>query len=226
MTLLRTLSLAAVLAASPLAALADKVVTYTIDPGHTQVHLFWNHLGFSTPGAVFTEVTGTIQGNHDHPERSVINVTIPVKSLDSHVKVLNEHLLDSGDYFKTAEFPVITFRSRDIRDLDRARGTFRLVGDLTVNGITREVVLDGRLNKAGTHPFYENAEAAGFHATTTLRRSEFGMAKHVPLVSDELDVRITVEAVEAKAFRIAQEKQQAAAQAQRQQDRKQKPNRK
>lgn len=211
MTLMRSLTLAAALATTSLAALADKVVTYTIDPGHTQVQFSWNHLGFSTPGAVFNDVTGSIQGNHDAPEKSVVNVTIPVKSIDSHVPLLNEHLLDSGDYFKAKEFPTITFRSKEIRDLDRGKQTFKLVGDLTVNGITREVVLDGVLNKAGAHPFYNNAEAAGFNATTMLKRSDFGMGKYVPMVSDELDVRITVEAVEAAAFKAAQEKQRQEA---------------
>lgn len=211
MNMMRSLMLAAVLAGASVTASADKVVNYTIDPGHTQVQFNWNHVGFSTPGAIFNDVTGTIQGNHDAPEKSVINVTIPVKSLDSHVPLLNEHLVDSGDYFKTKQFPTITFRSREIRDLDRSKQTFKLVGDLTVNGISREVVLDGMLNKAGPHPFYENAEAAGFNAATTLKRSDFGMGKFVPMVSDELDVRITVEAVEAGAFKAAQEKQKREA---------------
>jgi polyisoprenoid-binding protein YceI len=211
MNMFRSLALAAALAGTSLTALADKVVTYTIDPGHTQVRFTWNHLGFSMPGAVFTDVNGSIEGNHDAPEKSVINVSIPVKSLDSHVPLLNEHLLQSGDYFKAKEFPTVTFRSKEIRDLDRSKQSFKLVGELTVNGISREVVLDGLLNKAGAHPFYENAEAAGFNATTTIRRSDFGMGKHVPMVSDELDVRITVEAVEANAYKAAVEKQKREA---------------
>lgn len=211
MKLFRTLALATALAGSSLAAMADKVVTYTLDPGHTQVSFTWNHLGFSLPGAVFTDVTGSIEGNHDNPAQSTVSVTIPVKSLDSHVKLLNEHLIESGEYFKTTEFPTITFRSREIRDLDRAAQTFKLVGDLTVNGISREVVLDGKLNKMGPHPFYENAEAAGFNARTTIKRSDFGMGKYVPMVSDELDVTITAEAVEAKAYQAAMEKMRAEA---------------
>lgn len=192
-------------------ALADRVVTYTIDPNHTQVHFSWVHVGFSTPSADFTQVTGTILGNQDHPEKSSVEVSMPVKSLDTKVPLLNEHLISSGEYFKTAQFPNVTFKSTGITDVNKDKKTFRLHGDLTVNGITRPVVLDAVLNKAGPHPFYENADAAGFNATTTLKRSDFGVDKYVPVVSDELQVSITVEAIEAVAFQKAMERMKAEA---------------
>lgn len=209
MKLFRDLIVAGALASAAIPALADKVVNYTIDPGHTQVYFTWNHVGFSNPGAVFREVTGTIQGNHDHPEKSSVEVTIPVRSVDSFVPLLNEHLVNSGDYFKTAEFPTVTFKSTGIRDIGRKQRTFTLLGDLTVNGITRPVKLLAKANTIGPHPFYEGAEAAGFVATTTVRRSDFNMGKYAPIVSDDMDVRITVEAIEAKAYQKAQEKQAA-----------------
>lgn len=211
MKLWRQIALAAALASASANAVADKIVTYTIDPTHTQVSFSWSHVGFSTPGAVFAEVNGSIEGNQDAPEKSSVTLSIPVKSLDSHVPLLNEHLIESGDYFKSKQFPDVTFRSTALRDVNREAGTFTLVGELTVNGIAREVVLDAKLNKAGPHPFYENALAAGFNASTRIKRSDFGMGKYVPVVSDELDVRVTVEAVEAGAFKAAQEKQRQAA---------------
>jgi polyisoprenoid-binding protein YceI len=88
--------------------------------------------------------------------------------------------------------------------------TFTLLGDLTINGITRAVKLQARANTVGSHPFYDNADAAGFQATTTLRRSDFGMGKYAPVVSDDLTVTITVEAVESNAYQAALEKQAAA----------------
>ncbi|MCC2637548.1 MAG: hypothetical protein K0Q68_1267 [Moraxellaceae bacterium] len=211
MKLLRQIALVAALATTSAAALADNIVTYTIDPTHTQVSFSWSHVGFSTPGAVFAEVSGSIEGNQDNPEKSSVTLSIPVKSLDSHVPLLNEHLIESGDYFKSKEFPDVTFRSTALRDVNREAGTFTLVGELTVNGIAREVTLEAKLNKAGPHPFYDNALAAGFNASTRIKRSDFGMGKYVPVVSDELDVRVTVEAVEAGAFKAAQEKQKQAA---------------
>lgn len=206
---LHKLLLPLLLVTTSMPAMADRIVTYTIDPTHTQVYFSWNHFGFSNPGAVFREATGTITGNHDNPEQSSVHVTIPVKSVDSFVPVLNDHLINSGDYFKSTDHPVITFRSTGIRDIQRKKRTFTLLGELTVNGITRAVKLQARANTIGPHPFYENAEAAGFEATTTLRRSDFNMSKYVPVVSDDLDVRITIEAIESKAYQKALEKQAA-----------------
>lgn len=212
MKLLLDLLIAGTLASASLAAMADKIVTYTIDPTHTQVYFSWNHVGFSNPGAVFRDVSGSITGNHDHPEKSSVEVTLPVKSVDSFVPLLNDHLINSGDYFKTAEHPTVTFKSTGIRDIQRQKRTFTLLGDLTVNGVTRAVKLYAKANTIGPHPFYDNAAAAGFQATTTIRRSDFGMGKYAPIVSDDLNVTITVEAVESQAYQKALEKQAAAAQ--------------
>jgi polyisoprenoid-binding protein YceI len=110
MKIFRHLIIATTLTTASLSAMAEKVVTYTIDPTHTQVYFSWNHVGFSNPGAVFREVSGTITGNHDHPEKSSVSVTFPVKSVDSFVPLLNDHLINSGDYFKTTEHPTITFQ--------------------------------------------------------------------------------------------------------------------
>jgi polyisoprenoid-binding protein YceI len=205
MKLFRHLLVASVLAGASTLALADKVVTYTIDPNHSFVHFSWNHVGFSTPSADFTDVTGVITGNHDHPEKSSVEVLIPVKSLDTHVKLLNEHLIESGEYFKTKEFPNVAFKSTGIKNVDKKKDTFQLHGDLTVNGITKPVVLNAKLNKAGPHPFYHDAPAAGFNATTKIKRSSFGIDKFVPMVGDDLDVSITVEAIESEAWKKAQE---------------------
>ena len=206
---IRDLIVATALALTALPALADKIVTYTIDPTHTQVYFSWNHAGFSSPGAVFREVTGIIQGNHDVPENSTVEVSIPVRSVDSFVPLLNEFLINSGDYFKTAEYPVITFKSTGIRDVQRKRRTFTLLGNLTVNGITKPVKLLAKANTIGPHPFYDNGAAAGFEAATTIRRTDFNMGKYTPIVSDDLTVRITVEAIEEKAYQKALEKQAA-----------------
>jgi polyisoprenoid-binding protein YceI len=187
------------------------VVTYTIDPTHTFVHFTWSHVGFSNPSADFINVTGSIEGDQDHPEKSSVTATMPVSSLDSHVPALNEHLIQSGDFFKTKEYPDVTFKSTAIKNLDRQKQTFTLLGDLTVNGITKPVTLEAKLNKAGPHPFYDGAPAVGFNATTTLKRSDFGISNFVPMVSDELQVSITVEAIEASAYQKKLDKMKAEA---------------
>ncbi|MCH2556803.1 MAG: YceI family protein [Alcanivorax sp.] len=178
---------------------------YTLDPGHTQVRFSWNHFGFSVPEANFNDISGTLTADPDDPTAARVDVTIPVDSVDTHVPALNDHLLNKPEFFKAKEHPTITFKSTGVRNVAGDRQSFELVGDLTVNGITKQVVLDTTVNKVGKHPMYDGAAAAGFNATTTLKRSDFGMDAYVPAVSDELDVRITVEAVEADAFAKKQE---------------------
>lgn len=194
----RLLPLAFLVLALP--ALADQIITYTIDPQHSQVRFSWLHSGFSHPGAAFKQVTGTIVGNHDHPELSTVAVSIAVNSLDTYVDILDDRLLNSGDYFKTKEFPTITFKSTGMTDVDRARRSFRLQGVLTVNGISKPVVLNCRANLIAGDIFYDGAPAAGFDASTTLMRSDYGMGKYAPMVSDELAVFVTVEAVESTMY--------------------------
>lgn len=173
---------------------------YTLDPNHTQVRFSWHHFGFSEPEANFNRVTGTIHADNQDPSQSSVQVTIPVDSLDTHVPLLNEHLLNKPGFFKAKQYPDITFKSTAIRNVSADKKHFDLVGDLTVNGITHQTVLHATVNKVGPHPMYNGAKAAGFNATTTLKRSDYGMDAYVPVVSDQLDVRITAEAIQAKAF--------------------------
>lgn len=211
MKFIKQFALAAALAGASASALADKIVTYAVDPGHTQVSFSWSHFGFSNPGAVFNDITGTIEGNFDNPDKSTVTVSWPLKSLDTAVPLLNQHLIESGDWFKARQYPTVTFKSTGISDVNREAGTFKLQGDLTLNGVTKPVVLDARVNKVGEHPFLGNAPAAGFNATTTLKRSDFGVGQYAPAVSDELAVRVTVEAIEAGAYKAMQDKQKAEA---------------
>ncbi len=192
------------LAASPAYALE-----YTLDPNHTQVRFGWTHFGFSAPEANFNGVTGTLIADPDHPEKSSVSVTIPVKSIDTHVPLLNEHLLTKPEFFHAKQYPDITFKSTGISNISDNKKHFDVEGTLTVNGIAKPVVLHTTLTKMGPHPMYDNVPAAGFVATTTLKRSEFGMGAYAPAVSDTLKVRITAEAIESKAFAAKLEKMKA-----------------
>ena len=196
----RTALLIILVAGINLPAFADTVVSYTIDPSHSQVRFSWLHAGFSHPGAAFRQVTGIIQGDQDNPEKSSVDVSIAVNSLDTYVPVLDDRLLNSGDYLKTKEFPTITFKSTGMTDVDKVKRTFKLQGVLTVNGISKPVVLNARANLVAGDLFYDGAPAAGFDASTTLIRSDYGMGKFAPMVSDELAVTITVEAIESKMY--------------------------
>lgn len=189
----KRLILAASLAAACTVATAAPV-TYTIDPNHTDVIASWSHFGFSNPIAHFGDVDGTITYDPDNVGTSSVNVVIPMSGLDSHVDAFDEHLR-SADFFDAAKNPDIRFRSTKVEAA--GEGKLRVFGDVTVKGITKPTVLDVTLNKRGEHPIAKRA-AIGFDAKTTLKRSDFGVGKYAPNVSDEVGIRITTEALVPK----------------------------
>ena len=183
---------AALVAASTNAFAAG--VSYKLDPTHTNVLASWSHFGFSHPSAHFGAVDGTLVYDEKHVAKSSVEVTLPLSGLDSFVPKLDEHL-KSADFFDAEKFPAITFKSTNVEDL--GGGKLRITGDLTVKGTTRPVVLAAQLNKAGDHPMTKRP-TVGFDATTTIKRSEFGVGAYVPNVGDEITLRITTEASAAK----------------------------
>lgn len=192
---MKPLLLAAVLGLAFAGAATAHPVTYKIDPNHTDVVARWSHFGFSNPVAHFGDVDGTITYDPHEVGNSSVQVTIPLSGLDSHVDALDEHLR-GPDFFDAAQYPTITFRSTGVESA--GEGKLRVSGDLTVHGVTRPAVLDVTVNQVGEHPM-GGARAAGFDATTTIRRSDFGIDKYVPNVSDEVEIRITTEATAPKA---------------------------
>lgn len=172
-------------------------VRYTLDPPHTQVLFSWDHLGFSHPTGQFDQVQGTLVYDAEHPEKSSVRVSIPVKSLDTHVPALDKQLL--GAQFLDAEkYPAITFVSTKVRPAGKDR--FEVEGNLTVHGATRPVTLNVTLNKSGSYPMID-APALGFSAVTRFDRSAFGVAGGIPMVGDALQVTISAEAIEAQAWK-------------------------
>lgn len=165
-------------------------VSYRIDASHTDVIAQWNHLGFSNPTAHFGNVEGTIVYDADNVAASSVEVTIPLSGLNSHVARFDEHLRNA-DFFDAAKFPVATFRSTAVEAA--GEGRLKVSGELTIKDATRPVVLDVLLNKAGPHP-RNNKPTIGFDATATVLRSEFGLGRGAPAVSDEVKIRITTEA--------------------------------
>lgn len=184
----RSLLALAALVAAPAAFAAP--VTYTLDTGHTQVMFSWNHFGFSNPTANFNTVEGTLVYDAAHPADSHVEVTMPVSSLDTHVPALDDHL-KRADFFDAAKYPKITFKSTKV--VDEGHDRLKVTGNLSVHGVTRPVTLEVKLNKAGVHPMLKK-QAIGFDATTTLERKDFGVGAYVPAVSNQIKVRITVEA--------------------------------
>ncbi|MEJ2898795.1 YceI family protein [Acinetobacter sp. NS-4] len=167
-----------------------KPVAYQIDPTHTATVFTWNHFGFSTPSANFSDIQGTINVDNAKPANSSVNVTIPLSSLNTNVKALDEHL-KTADFFDAAKYPNITFKSTKVQALGKNK--YKITGNLTVKDVTKPVVLDVVLNKQGVHPMTK-AESIGFNATTSFNRSAFGVGAYVPNVGDKITVNITTEA--------------------------------
>lgn len=193
MRAMKVLALAALLGASFAAQAAP--VTYKLDPTHTMVLFSWNHFGFSNPTANLGISAGTLVYDEANPAKSSVEVTLPLANLDTHVSALDEHL-KKPDFFDAAKYPVVTFKSTRVEPLGGNK--FKVTGDLTVHGVTKPVVLDATLNKAGMQPMLK-VPAVGFDATGTIKRSDFGVGAYVPNVSDEVQIRITTEAEAGKA---------------------------
>jgi polyisoprenoid-binding protein YceI len=194
MRALRLLAIAGLLGAAASSVQATPV-TYRLDPAHTMVLFSWNHFGFSNPTANLGLGKGTLVYDAQSPAKSTVEVTLPLSGLDTHVTALDTHLKEP-DFFDADKFPTATFKSTKVQPLGGDK--FTVTGDLTVHGITKSIVLDATLNKVGPHPM-TNAQSIGFDATGSLKRSDFGVAKYVPNVSDEITIRITTEGSVPKA---------------------------
>lgn len=188
----KTLLVAALFAFSGAALAAP--VTYKLDPNHTNVIAQWSHFGFSNPSAHFGKADGTLVYDADDIGASSVQVTLPLAGLNSFVSEFDDHLR-SADFFEAEKFPSATFKSTKVESA--GEGKLSVTGDLSIKGITKPVVLDVTLNKVGEQPMAKRA-AIGFDATGTVLRSDFGLGKYAPAVSDEVKLRITTEALVPK----------------------------
>lgn len=167
------------------------VETYKLENPHTQVTFAVNHLGFSNSIGKFTDYNGDMTFDRDHPENSSVTVTIKTDSLDMGNATWEEHV-ESDKLLDAAKYPEMTFKSTKI-DVTGEK-TARITGDLSLHGVTKPVMLDVVMNGVGQHPF-GLGYFAGFSATGTIKRSEFGMGYGIPNVADDVILRIEVEAV-------------------------------
>ncbi|MGN5724671.1 YceI family protein [Acinetobacter calcoaceticus] len=191
---LKTLSFGLAVALASAVTLAAPV-DYKIDPTHTATVFSWNHFGFSTPSANFSDIQGVIKVDNAKPANSSVNVTIPLSSVNTNVPALDKEFQEEA-WFNAAKYPNITFKSTKVETKDKKH--FKITGDLTVKGVTKPVVLDAVLNKQGEHPMAK-VPAIGFNATTSFKRSDFGLGNYVPNVGDKITVNITTEATVANA---------------------------
>lgn len=164
--------------------------TYTIDPMHTYVLWHISHFGYSVQVGKFTMIEGQITVDDKKPEKSIVNVTIPMNNIVTGIPKLDEHL-SSPDFFNVQKYPTATFKSDKVVVTGKNKG--KVYGTLTLLGVSKPVVLDVVLLKEGVHPM-KNVKSLGFAATTTIKRSDFGISKYVPALGDEVQIDIGSEA--------------------------------
>lgn len=183
--------LAVALSATLLATGAAAADTYRLDPTHTNVLLKTNHIGFSNVYLKVRDVDGEFTFDEENPEKSSVNVTMQAASIDGFDEKFNEHLR-SADFFLTETYPTITFASTGIEVTGEK--TAKITGNLTIRGLSQPVVLNATLNKVGENPFAKD-HRAGFSATATVKRSDYGITYALPAVGDEVGIVLEVEGV-------------------------------
>ena len=177
--------------------------TYRVDPAHTSVLFRVRHL-FTTVTGRFQIFEGKIVYDEKQPTQAKVEGAIDAASIDTNVKKRDDHLR-SADFFDVEKYPQATFKSTKVEDIGGDR--LRIIGDLTLHGMTRSVTLEGLYEGSGKDPW--GGERAGFSANVTIDRREFGLQWNKALetggvlVGDKVELTLEVEAVKQVAAQAA-----------------------
>ena len=165
--------------------------TWYLDPNHSSAQFAVRHLGISTVRGAFTKLSGVIVDSPDLSKASV-NVTIDASSIDTRVQRRDDDLR-SDHFFDVAKFPTITFQSKKVESA--GTGKLKVTGDLTMHGVTKEVVLDV---DGPTPPMKDprGTSHRGLSATTSLSRADFGINFDAGMVGDQVAIQLDVEMVD------------------------------
>jgi polyisoprenoid-binding protein YceI len=176
-----------------------KTSTWIADPMHSIAEFAVKHLVVATVKGRFRDLEATLHIDETNPENSSVEATIAVASVETNLEARDADLR-SDNFFSAVQFPYITFRSTRVERLNEER--FRLVGDLTIRDVTKEVVLDGEYEGQIDDPY--GNKRAGFTATTEISRKEFGIRWNQliesgdAVVGDNVKITLHIEAVRQK----------------------------
>jgi len=166
-----------------------QVETYTIDSAHSSVGFGVRHFFTKVPG-VFTQFSGTVTVDRYNLEKSQVEATISVGSINTSDTKRDAHL-QNEDFFLTSKFPTATFKSRSWKKT--GENSYDVEGDLTIKDVTKSVTL--KVTSLGFGPGMKGAQLSGWEATAKLDRRDFGISYGQGIVGNEVDVQINVEAV-------------------------------
>jgi polyisoprenoid-binding protein YceI len=172
--------------------------TWKIDPVHSHIEFSVRHLMITTVKGRFTGVDGTVIIDDEDPSRSQVDVRIDASTIDTREPQRDAHLR-SADFLDAETFPRLTFTSTRVSE--RPGSEFSVTGNLTMHGVTREVVLNVTDEGRGRDPW--GGERAGFNATTRINRKDYGLNWNQTLetggvlVGDEVRIRLELQLVKA-----------------------------
>lgn len=177
----------------PVLAVAD---TWTSDRNTTVVNFVYGHLGLSRQSGRFKDIDARLEFSPTEPERGQVDVVIKTAGLSTGVADL-DRLLRSPDFLDAARFPEIRFKSVGVRPTGERTG--EIDGELTMLGVTWPVTLQAHWNFTGEYPLasvnpaFAGRWVSGFSASTRIERSKWGLKRAIPLISDEVEIRIEAE---------------------------------
>ncbi|MFI2202567.1 YceI family protein [Streptomyces sp. NPDC020192] len=169
---------------------------YTIDPAHTTIGFTARHAMVTNVKGVFNDFTGSLHLDGADPSKSTAGLDIQMASVDTGSADRDGHL-KSSDFFKIDEFPVMTFRSTKAEAL--GGDDYRITGDLSILGTTKQITIDLEFNGAAKDPF--GNERVGFEGKTEILRSEWGLTWNAALetggvlVSDKIKLNFDISAI-------------------------------
>ena len=175
--------------------------TWQIDPNHSSAQFAVRHLGLSTVRGAFTKVNGAIQFDDKDITKSSVDVTIDAASVDTRVDGRDKDLR-SDHFFEVAKYPTLTFKSTKVEQVEV--GKLKVTGDLTIHGVTKQVVLDVEGPTAAVKDPWGNQRAAA-SATTKINRQDFGVKWNAKMdnggwvLGDDVAITIDVEMVQKGA---------------------------
>ena len=162
---------------------------YVLKEDHTDVTFRISHAGFTMKHGSFGKMAGTLNLDSDHLEASSVDVTVAINSISTnHAK--RDSDLQSDKWLDAAQYPAMHFVSTKVTRF----GTDKIdvAGTLTLHGISKPLVLHATVNRIGASPF-GNAQTAGFSATGSLKRSDYGINQLIPMIGDDVTIEIDAE---------------------------------
>jgi len=190
------LTLILITALAMVASAAAQAGTWQIDPKHSAVQFSVKHLGVSTVRGAFSKVTGSVTHDSANPSKDSLEAIIDATSVDTRVE-MRDNDLKSPHFFDVQKYPTITFKSKSVKSA--GSGKLQMTGDLTMHGVTKEVVLDVDGPSAPIKDPMGPGQRIGASASTKVNRQDFGIVGAPGIVSDEVTITIDAELVQGPA---------------------------